>query len=53
MLLSGLVYKCDSCNATYYGKIEHHFKVLSCENLGISHLIGKKAKIDYNKLTTI
>ena len=29
MLLSGLVYqyKCGGCNATYYGKTKHHFKV--------------------------
>ena len=29
MLVSGLVYrnKCDSCNATYYGKTKRHFKV--------------------------
>ena len=29
MLLSGLVYKykCGGCNAIYYGKTKHHFKV--------------------------
>ena len=53
MLLSGLVYKGDAYNATYYGKMEHHFKLWSYEHLGISHLTGKKVKIDYNKLTTI
>ena len=48
MLISGLVYKykCDGCNATYYGKTKHHFKVRICEQLGISHLTGKKANID-------
>ena len=46
MLLSGLVYKykCGGCNATYYGKTKHHFKVRICEHLGISHLTGKKGK---------
>ena len=35
MLLSGLVYKYKSggCNATYYGKTKHHFKVRICEHL--------------------
>ena len=55
MLLSGLVYKykCDGCNATYYGKTKRHFKVQICEHLGISHLTEKKVKIDNNKLTAI
>ena len=56
MLLSGLIYKCNcgGCNATYYGKTKHHFKVRICEHLGISHLTGKKVKIDNNnKLTAI
>ena len=46
MLLSGLVvkYKCCGCNATYYGKTKHHFKVEICEHLDISHLTGKKVK---------
>ena len=46
MLHSGLVYeyKCGGCNATYYGKTKHHFKVRICEHLGISHLTGKKGK---------
>ena len=45
MLLSGLVYKykCGGCNATYYGKTKRY--------LGISHVTGKKVKIDNNKLT--
>ena len=29
------------------------FKVQICEHLGISHLTGKKVKIDHNKLTVI
>ena len=55
MLLSGLVYryKCGGCNATYYGKTKHYFKVWICEHLGISHLTEKKVKIDNNKLTAI
>ena len=55
MLLSGLVYKykCGGCNATYYGKTKCHFKVRICEYLDISHLAGKKVKIDNNKLTVI
>ena len=55
MLLSGLVYqyKCGGCNATYYGKTKRHFKLRICEHLDISHLIGKKVKIDTNKLTAI
>ena len=40
-------------NATYYGKTKRHFKVQICERLGISHLTGKKVKIDSNKLTAI
>ena len=55
MLLSGLVYqyKCGGCNATYYGKTKRHFKLRICEHLDISHLIGKKVKIDTKKLTAI
>ena len=51
----GLVYKykCGGCDATYYGKIKRHFKIRICEHLGISHITGKKVKIDNNKLTTI
>ena len=55
MLLSGLVYKykCGGCNATYYGKTKSHSKAQICEHLGISHLTGKKVKIDNNKLMAI
>ena len=53
MLLSGLVFKCGGCNATFYGKIKRHFQVQICEHLGVLHLTGKKVKIDNNKLTAI
>ena len=55
MLFSGLFYKCKcgGCNATYNGKNKHHFKIRTCEHLGISHFTGKRVKIDNNKLTTI
>ena len=51
MLCSGFVYKCKcgGCSATYYGKTE----VRICKHLDISHLTGKKAKIDNNKITAI
>ena len=50
MLLSGIFYKykCGVSNAIYGGKTKRHFKVQICEHLGISHLTGKKAKIDNN-----
>ena len=55
MLLSGLAYKykCGGCSVTYYGKTKRQFKVRICEHLGISHLTGKKVKIDNNKLMAI
>ena len=55
MLLSGLIYKykCGGYNAAYYGKTKHRLKVRVCEHLGISHLTGKKVKIDNDKLTAI
>ena len=55
MLLSGLVYKHQwgGCNATYYGKTKRHLKVRIGEQLDISHLTGKKVKIDNNKLKAI
>ena len=55
MLLSGLVYrhKCGGCNGTYYGKTNCHLKVRICERLDTSHLLGKKVKIDKNKLKAI
>ena len=47
-LRSGIVYKfkCGGCNATYYGKTKRHFKVRTCEHLGISALTGKRVKGD-------
>ena len=47
-LRSGIAYKfqCGSCNATFYGKTKHHFKVRMCEHLGISALTGKRVKSD-------
>ena len=55
MLLSRPVYKCKcgGCNATYYGKTKRRFKDQICEHLSISHHIGKKVKIDNNKLIAI
>ena len=32
---------------------KRHFKARICEHSGISHLTGKKVKIDNNQLTTI
>ena len=48
VLCSGIVYKfqCSSCNATYYGKIKHHFRGRMCEHLGISALTRKRVKGD-------
>ena len=46
-------YKCGGCNATYYGKTKDHFNVRICKHLSISHLTGKKVKIDKNKLTAM
>ena len=45
-LRSHLVYKytCSSCNATYYGKTDRHFKVRASEHLGITPLTGKHVK---------
>ena len=47
-LRSGIVYKfkCGGCNATYYGKTKHHFKIRMCEHLGVSALTGKRVKGD-------
>ena len=54
-LLPGLFYKykCGRCYAIYYDKTKGHFKVRICERLVISHLTGKKVKVDNNKLTAI
>ena len=55
ILLLGLAYKykCGCCNANYYGKTKHHFKVRIYEHLGISHLTGKNVNADSNKLSVI
>ena len=55
MLISWLFsnWKCGGCNATFSGKIKHHFKVQIYEHLDISHLIRKKVKIDNNNLKVI
>ena len=49
-LRSGIVYnfQCGGCDAIYYGKTKHHFKVRMCEHLGISTLTGKRVKVDDN-----
>ena len=39
-------FKCDGCNATYYGRTKHHFKVRMCEQLEASVLTGKTVKGD-------
>ena len=41
-----LCYKiqCSSCNATYYGKAKHHFKVRVSEHMGVSARTGKNIK---------
>ena len=33
---------CSSCNATYYGKTEHHLNVRSGEHIGLSPLTGNR-----------
>ena len=45
-LQSNLVYKfsCNICNDIYYGKTIRHFKVRSCEHLGLTPLTGKRVK---------
>ena len=45
-LCSGIVYsfKCNSCNAIYYGKAKRHFYVRAAEHMGISHLTNKRLK---------
>ena len=45
-LCSGIVYsfKCNSCNAIYYGKTKRHFYVRAAEHMGILHLTNKRLK---------
>ena len=46
MLHSNLVHKfnCNICDDIYYGKTKLHFKVRTCEHLGITPLTEKKIK---------
>ena len=39
-------FQCGSCNAVYYGNTNHHFKVRTCEHLGISAPTGKRVEGD-------
>ena len=43
---SHLVYKfkCNCCNATYYGQSERHFLFRASEHLGMTALTGKRVK---------
>ena len=41
-------FQCSSCNATYYGRTQHHFKVRDSENTGISALTDKNIKSTKN-----
>ena len=45
-LYSGIAYgfKCNSCNAFYYGKRKHDLYVITAERIGISHLTNKRLK---------
>ena len=37
-------FKCNSCNAIYYGKSKRHFYVRAAEHMGILHLTNKRHK---------
>ena len=37
-------FQCNSCNATYYGKTQRHFKVRVSEHMGVSACKGKNLK---------
>ena len=45
-ICSGIIYsfKCNSCNAIYYGKTKHYFYIRAAEHMGISHLTNKCLK---------
>ena len=45
-LCCGIVYrfKCNSCNATYYGKTKRHFYIRAAGHMRISHLANKSLK---------
>ena len=43
----------QSTRTTYEDKNKLHFKVPICENLGVSHLAGKKVNIENNNVLAI
>ena len=45
-LCSGIAYrfKCNSCNAFYYGTTKRHFYAKAAEHMGISHLTSTRLK---------
>ena len=45
-LQSPIVYKfsCGNCNVTHYGKTKRHLNIVCSENLGITHLTGKRVE---------
>ena len=46
-------FKCNSCNAIYYGKTKRHYYVRAAEHMGISHLTKKGLKMSSNQLFQI
>ena len=52
-LRSHLIYKfqCSNCNITYYGQMEHHFKVRTGEHISTSPIKGKR--VNNNKKSSI
>lgn len=55
ILLSGPVYKYKKggCGTSYHGKTKRYFNIRICKSFGISHLVGKKVKIENNNLTVV
>ena len=41
-------FQCSSCNATYYGKTKHHFKVCVSEHIGVCACKGKNSRSTKN-----
>ena len=41
-------FQCSNCNATYYGKTKHHFKIHVSEHMGVSARTGKNIKSTKN-----
>ena len=41
-------FQCNSCNATYYGKIKRHFKVCVSEHIGVFARTGKNINCTKN-----